>query len=58
VPPRLLFVDGRQGLVAIPFRRADGSMDVKGMWNPARELVEMMGGAVLSVWEQADAETA
>jgi hypothetical protein len=31
---------------------------VKGMWNPARELVELMGGAVLSLWEQADAEPA
>ena len=53
VPPRILFVDGRQALVAVPVRREDGTMDVKGVWNPARELVEMMGGAVLGIWAQA-----
>ena len=53
VPPRILVVDGRQGLVSVPIRRPDGSLDVKGIWNPSPELLEMMGGAVLGIWEQA-----
>ena len=52
VPPRILVVDGRQGLVAIPVPRADGRREVKGIWNPSREILELMGGAVLGIWEQ------
>jgi sugar-specific transcriptional regulator TrmB len=53
VPPRFLAVDGRQALVVVPSPRADGAMDVRGVWNPSAELLSVMGLAMGGLWEMA-----
>lgn len=58
LPPRLLFVDGREAMVAFPLPSQGGKRDVRAIWNPAPELLEMMGIAVQSVWSQADLPSA
>lgn len=53
LPPRALLVDGRQALLGFPVPRPGGGVDVKGVWNPAPDLLEIMGFAMAGVWDQA-----
>ena len=54
LPPRLLAVDARQALIAFPQVREDGTMDVKAVWNPAPELMSLVGTLLASVWNAAE----
>lgn len=49
LPPRVVFVDGREALVAFP--SPEGG--VNGVWNPSPELVRMMTGVAGAVWGAA-----
>ncbi len=48
VPPRVLFVDGRAGMVAAP---ASAAAPVRAIWNPSPDLVTFMGGAMAGFWD-------
>lgn len=48
VPPRVLFVDEREGLIATP---PGPDRLVRAVWNPAPDLMRLMGGAVLGFWD-------
>lgn len=49
-PPRLLAVDGRQALIVLP--EGNGA-DVRAIWNPSAELLEIMAPALGGMWEMA-----
>ncbi|MEA3200788.1 MAG: HTH-type transcriptional regulator, sugar sensing transcriptional regulator [Thermoplasmata archaeon] len=48
VPPRVLFCDGREGLVVAPPTK---DAPVRGIYNPAPDLVKLMGGAMAAFWD-------
>lgn len=51
VPPRVLFSDEREGLIVAP---ASSRGPVRGVWNPAPDLIALMSGAVAGFWEGWD----
>ncbi len=50
IPPRFLFIDGRQALLGFPLRHRDHGPDAQGVWIPAPEFVEHIAPVQDEVW--------
>ncbi|MHB8585705.1 MAG: TrmB family transcriptional regulator [Thermoplasmatota archaeon] len=53
IPPRVLAVDGRQALLAFRHGGPDGPSEVRGIWNPSVELMQVLGGVIQFVWSDS-----
>lgn len=50
IPPRFLFIDGRQALLGYPVRAQGPPLKAQGMWIPAPEFVEHIDPVQDEVW--------
>ncbi len=53
VPPRVMSIDTREALLALPVPRPDGGMDAKAMWVPAPEILEIIQFITGPLWSSA-----